>query len=296
MPSSDRGALSEVARSRLISVLWLAASVACVSFIVWWGWSGRPSPGKHDSHKPEQHCTYAEEPQPGAKAASKRPPLVVCFERNAAESGAKSEAEGGEQPRDPITLSHLTAWKLISDPVALFTAILAIFTWRLIVVGRDQHTVAIRAIKSSEDSSRREMRAYLATEIAGIGPIGLHQVPVAKVTITNVGQTPAYNVRADVTLQIIETHAPSFDIPRATEPDKIGTTLAAGKGQVTALPYFAMLQQGVDDYVAGTISFAYSGTVYYEDIFGETHKTWFLHIYRHDEPTGRYHQYGNGAD
>ena len=288
--------LTEATRTRLKAARWPALWALGVLFVVTWGWFGQPSPKKSQPHDSEQHCTYTGQPRGVAHKSSNSGPVVVCFQTSPVGSTPKTEIESGERPRDLLTLSQLIAWKLISDPVALFTAVLALFTWRLIVVGRDQHSVAIRAIKSSEDSSRREIRAYLSVEIQGMAPVGANQTPTAKISTTNVGQTPAYNVRTAIEVLMLQDSITAVQVPDGTEMPKVGTTIGPGRGQTTGSTRYGLLKSAYDEYAAGDLRFAVVGTVIYEDIFGETHHTRFFHLYTHDDPGGSYHTYGNNAD
>ena len=69
---------------------------------------------------------------------------------------------------------------------ALATVFLVYVTWRLVVLGRDQSI-----------TTRAQLRAYMFTETSKMSNIRVDQFPVAEITIKNVGQTPAYNVKVN---------------------------------------------------------------------------------------------------
>jgi len=148
---------------------------------------------------------------------------------------------------------------------AIATVFLAIITWRLVVLGREQGA-----------TTRAQLRAYVFVSEAKIHNMvageGDGEIPVAQFTIKNTGQTPAYNLVNVSGFAIAEfpiTSIPNMVITDSHFPPELSRTpLGPGDHQISrvhgkygmTLQHKALLASGKN------IAFAY-GEIRYVDAF-----------------------------
>jgi hypothetical protein len=148
MPSDEGAAHHEGATGRnwLIVSLWIVETIVGVFVLHAWAYYGlAPSKGHA-----EMHCQNA--PYPRAAGAVTTAPMTVCIERDTA--GGEDEPIGD----NPISLDsfyerlRVMSRKVFTDPVALFTVVLAastILLWketkRLAEGAEEQHAIVNRA-------------------------------------------------------------------------------------------------------------------------------------------------------
>jgi hypothetical protein len=196
MFDSNRPLLSEASRGRLIAAAWVAGFLAVLGALYLWGCLG-PRPAQSPHHAAEAHCQYAQQPRTKASRAP-RPPLVIfCFQANA-EDGA-SDADRNA-PTSAVPLSQFVARKIVSDPVALFAVVLSLLTWRLIVVGRDQHNRLQESLDWSRKDFDAEHRPWVSVDPSITGPLiwddnGLNFSLLF--VMKNTGRTPAIDAHVD---------------------------------------------------------------------------------------------------
>ena len=154
-------------------------------------------PNKPDSAYSKTHTETA--PPPANRA------LTVPKSDKERDSKQDSSAE---KPADHSDNSSLRWTDIIVALSALasavFAGILAIFTWRLIVVGRDQHKAAIEGLNQTRKALEIGQKEFLAThrpilKIRRIWPTGRSEFMGRRVTevrtiISNIGTTSAYIV------------------------------------------------------------------------------------------------------
>jgi len=78
--------------------------------------------------------------------------------------------------------------------VAVFTAVLAIFTARLWRSSEKLWTVTNRSLENAEQTSRKELRAYVSVEPLGISDYAGHNLLVGRFKVRNIGKIPARDV------------------------------------------------------------------------------------------------------
>jgi hypothetical protein len=78
--------------------------------------------------------------------------------------------------------------------IAVFTAVLAIFTVRLWRSTQKLWTVTNRTLQHAEQTSRKELRAYVSVEPLGITEYVGHNLLVGRFKVRNIGKIPARDV------------------------------------------------------------------------------------------------------
>lgn len=78
--------------------------------------------------------------------------------------------------------------------VAVFTAVLAIFTARLWRSSEKLWTVTNRSLQHAEQTSRKELRAYVSVEPLGISEYAGYNLLVGRFKVRNIGKIPARDV------------------------------------------------------------------------------------------------------
>jgi hypothetical protein len=78
--------------------------------------------------------------------------------------------------------------------IAVFTAVLALFTARLWRSTHKLWTVTNRTLQHAEQTSRKELRAYVTVEPLGITGYAGHNLLVGRFRVRNIGKSPARDV------------------------------------------------------------------------------------------------------
>jgi len=202
MPSCDWRAYSEATRGRLINGAWVAGAAVVLGLLYLWGYWG-PSDGQPQRHHTEEHCEYAK-PQGDAKGTPPRPAVLVCLQIDAADKGRYASTEEGNGPKQIVPLSRSVARRIVSDPVALFSLVLATLTWRLIVVGRYQHKAAMSALDLANAEFVSAHRPWVPDSVSIVSPLtfdshGAHLT--VRFMLKNTGTWPATQVLPSVRLE-----------------------------------------------------------------------------------------------
>ena len=143
-------------------------------------------------------------------------------------------------------------------------------------------------------SSRRELRAYLGTSL-GLGrPHGLTKKSgspfYTDVIISNFGKTPARNGRFAGWCKVLDADLPTnFDFPSGLPGEQVGPfSCYPGPHGILVRPIRSDTYAADDTIAAvqsGTLKRLYVyGTVTYDDVFGDTHKTRFCGYYDQSRP------------
>lgn len=199
--------MSEQAKERLKHFVgqfkWLAGAIVAVLALYAWGYGVPPLNSQSKHHNPETECHYANDAAYKAKLAPQQPAVVICFQSHSQVAENGSDAGDGQPPNSAVPLSRYVARKIVSDPITLFTIILALFTWRLIVVGRDQHRAAMGGITLARAEFNATHRPRIILREAIIGSV-LEGEPIHPVlTLANVGETPGTIVRSHVRVEVV---------------------------------------------------------------------------------------------
>ena len=204
---------------------------------------------------------------------------------------AADEAEyyGGNYPTEGISAYHQVpkSWgemraalleRTEEDPVALYTLALTVFTGALgtatFFLWRDTRRLAAGA----EETSERQLRAYVMIESANVEDFKIGQIPSPTVIVKNSGHTPARDVTVWVSAGF-DTFPLSIPIPRRPQaalppaPIAPGGTLTFGP---TRLPQGPLPKANMDMLRAGTHAIYLLGEIRYTDAFGHKRETDFL--------------------
>jgi hypothetical protein len=299
---SDRnwGSLPAPTRRRLISVAYGALGLSVLWMLYWWGYLG-PSEVHQQSKPTERHCEQTQSADHNAPKVSQRTVVIVCFDEGAGDHGTQAANQNQDAPKAIKPLSRMVARRIISDPIALFTVFLAIFTWRLIVVGRDQHQAAMDAIdvakvnagvaslngKTAEqavrlagDTAKRQLRAYLyvmnnaTPEFNGEGVLEGHFL------LKNAGQTPALRVRTANAMSIGK-------LPFEGDPPPIDASILKGGAPLAPGAVFRLIcripepppENWREALRKRTRAVCMYGEIRYLDVFGDEHVTTYRAMY-----------------
>jgi hypothetical protein len=191
-----------------------------------WGWGFTGYAAQAERQHTEITCAYIGGAKPKAKQASQAPETLVCKGDAYPDASDASTTQQAEQTGF-LPMSKALARKLVSDPVAMFTLVLAIFTIGLFLVGRDQNRTAVAATEAIPILER----AYVYTNMIGsnlrdlvrsseteLPPTvqpnqGPHQVNIS-FEIRNYGKTPARLLSGEVEIHLVP---PTADVQAPTD-------------------------------------------------------------------------------
>jgi hypothetical protein len=173
--------------------------------------------------------------------------------------------------------------KVVHDPVAFFTAILAIFT-AVLAISTVWHVTgkAANAAKASADALLATERAYVFAEIrfAGfVSPDGTGNRINADISFWNYGKTPAVvtRIRAYIALRN-EPPIELIDAPGADKDLPPGLGIAVNSAFPISVFTYATPRDQQD--ISSIERTAYClGSVQYTDVLGKSHRTAFCWQY-----------------
>jgi hypothetical protein len=99
--------------------------------------------------------------------------------------------------------------------VAVFTAVLGIFTVRLWRSTEKLWTITNRTLQRTEQTSRKELRAYVSVEPLGINEYAGHNLLVGRFKVRNIGKIPARDVSIYSTIGL-DADAARSELPIGT--------------------------------------------------------------------------------
>lgn len=182
--------------------------------------------------------------------------------------------------------------KILQNPVAVFTGIIAIFTILLVVAG-------FRQVAISRNTAVRQLRAYVhissiaITNVANpIPPPGEHSCPetpamlskdcgpIAFVEIKNTGQTPAYDVLHGTGIGFHEF--PLKDSLSMSPPSghiTKGVLPTGGPSHKMIIQKERLSTQEMDQLRSGTAKIYVYGVIKYKDTFGKSRTTYYRYMH-----------------
>jgi hypothetical protein len=191
--------------------------------------------------------------------------------------------EAGQASQDAQTSKRSPFWRRIFAWPEGVTTLSVIAT--LFFIGW-QAMLMRQTVRSSEDSSKRELRAYIAVVIGDaifqvrrdppLGDLRFEARPV----LTNTGRTPAHNIRFKARAAILPVPLPpGMDLPITHDAD-IGEIVIG----INQTAYMSAVVDGfVQDADVADIKLGVSrslyvwGRVVYNDVFGDQYETLFCH-------------------
>lgn len=163
-------------------------------------------------------------------------------------------------------------------------------------------TLTEAALTLSKDTANRQLRAYLLVKRAKMGLVVVDKNPVARITLINTGQTPAYKLRPAGAFEFAAfPRQEPWTIPPSGP--RVGRgPLGAGRSFTMLMTFpYRMPREALTDFQAGTTAFFSFGSIEYEDVFGAVHTTHFRFEYDRNSARGENMQMsicrdGNEAD
>ena len=146
-------------------VFWLIVGVAAVAiWVSWWAQSGFPVPICQDASATDRCLSYDD---------------IRVWASDSIDLATRIAARANR-------------WAALI--MAVFAAILAIFTFRLWGSTEKLWTVTNRALQHAEQTSRKQLRAYVSVEPLGIMDYAGHNCLVGRFQVRNMGKLPARDV------------------------------------------------------------------------------------------------------
>jgi hypothetical protein len=155
--------------------------------------------------------------------------------------------------------------------IALFTIVLALFTIKLA-------TSTDRLVAGADQTAKRQLRAYVLVDSVSIADLAIQSRTHTVAVVKNFGLTPAYNLKQWSVMECgpfpVVTEIP-LD---GTAPERSGTSII-GPGGITS--HVAKLERwltpnDVSGLQGGEMAMYLKGTITYDDIFGESHRTEYM--------------------
>ena len=164
--------------------------------------------------------------------------------------------------------------------IAIFTAVLAIFTARLWRSTQKLWAVTNRTLQHAEQTSRKELRAYVSIEPLGITEYAGHNLLVGRFKVRNIGKTPARDVSIYSTIEL-DADPARRDFPIGTP--RISPTVLQPGAKMEFVSYEAFPIPGEqldrDEPLKLAGYFYVWGEVLYTDEFNTMGWTAFCHRY-----------------
>jgi hypothetical protein len=127
-------------------------------------------------------------------------------------------------------------------------------------------------VRGAEDTARRQLRAYVSIDLAGIRDLSAGLTPIANLRVKNFGKTPAYDLAAIGGIAIGKSFG---QLPAPTGPTGISrSTLSIGavSDQFHRAPR-PLSPEEIAALAAGTLTLWVYGELQYRDTFNIQHIT-----------------------
>lgn len=213
----------------------------------------------HSKENPNSETTETKKAPDNEQRGSNNNPITVKIlpSPDADTKAAKEEHYREEKASEDKWLTRSTVWlAFVTTPLAVFTALLWIATWRL--------------VKGAEDTAKRQLRAYVSVASAEIIDLNAGLIPVAHLRVKNFGQTPAYDLVAIGGIAVGE----SFDrLPAPTGPSvmsRSSLSIGAISDQYHPAPR-PLRPEEMAAILAGTMTLWVYGEFQYRDTFNINH-------------------------
>jgi hypothetical protein len=183
-----------------------------------------------------------------------------------------------------------TFWeRTTSDPIALFTLVLAFSTVGLWVSTIGLYRASERQLGLASETAQRELRAYIvgtsSAQMRGFnGPR-----PICLLSFKNAGQTPAFNVsvwtsNAVAAYPMENPPAPPNHTPE--EESSVGVVAPGGEFHNEIVSDIEVTAAERAEVIAGRCAFYIYGKISYRDSFGIERTATFCHFFAGDRARG----------
>jgi len=158
---------------------------------------------------------------------------------------------------------------------------------------------ARKANEISEDTAKRELRAYLSAAPGGL-TIGPHQKIVGSIAVKNVGQTPASDVIHQAFIGIFDKR-PETDLTKMVVTVRDCDTSINPNQELFFYSddyEYYLTEDTITELLSGSLCIVIFGAVSYRDIFNRVQTTRFSYWYgngKYDAASGRFCPKGNSA-
>lgn len=150
--------------------------------------------------------------------------------------------------------------------LAVVTAALAYFTWRL-------WRSTGELVRGADDTSKRELRAYVAVREVNITASRVNESPTANMVVTNFGRTPAYRLSLSAALEFGKKE--TNELPELSAAPEIGHLAPGADLKSDIYAPFCLLRDGAHAISGATHAVFLHGVIRYTDTFGTCHLTRF---------------------
>lgn len=247
-----------------MKIRWLTAVLFGIC-LVWPGLSNAADNGDKPERATQQQRNI-KQPEPATRAATP----TDKYQKRADDQDQRTEEKGDWW--------HVWSHKLLYDPVAGVTGVLALFT-----LGLWGATLAL--VRSGERMAERHSRAFVTIRPEGVeDPVTDERVSVT-IGFRNVGQTPAFEVSTAIELIIVDEEAEVIPvIDAAALPITLfDMAIAPGEEKFFRIESVARLSaREIKNIKSGKFSLLVRGCVHYFDVADEARRTFLS--YRHGAP------------
>lgn len=193
-------------------------------------------------------------------------------------------------------VADLGIWSLVTGVIGLGgVAITLVLNARAARAATDAAIAAQDSVRLSEQTSRIQLRAYLSAELVKAQGISANTEPKFSVNIHNIGSTPAIRVSIGTNIVYIPdlVNPESFSVPTANQVPRASLVLGPGRSiKHGSSSSVSLTTEGLVAWQAGGSAFFLVGCIIYDDVFGSTWETRFVHAYDRANVDGRYYEQG----
>jgi hypothetical protein len=188
-------------------------------------------------------------------------------------------AAADQQSKQQCEISESIWERTTCDPVALYTLWLSVFTFVMATSTIGLWWATRRTLVHAQESSERQLRAYVFIGPSQIRPVAPGAWPVAVINFKNTGQTPAYKMEAIISDLIFDEFKVGANRLTPIDRTQQRTNESIGPGQERFIQTDEMKLQITQDMfnklVAGTHAIFVHGEIRYRDSFCHDRRTLF---------------------
>jgi hypothetical protein len=228
-------------------------------------------------------CACAQAAQPSSAHRKETTPPLCCIAPGAAQPDSRGTAEhplvvdsiAVKSPTDAAHESEDRAARINADQWAKGIGVGTLVLLALQAVALAIQAVAlIRTVRSSDNSARIQLRAYVFVESHSLAPMIVGKTTMATASVRNYGRTPARNLRVSANQYLGTAFPPASEAPET--PAFRAGTLGPGASYLfgTSLQH-ELTEEHVEGMKTGALRLFVFGTIYYTDAFQQERFTRF---------------------